>query len=172
MAKAVINLQKESGGIVKISPVDGIGITEVTVPESGELVTKEYVDNSNVPFVANDDRVKTSLNASGTAPIYACRAWVNFNGTGTVAIRASGNVSSITDGGVGDYRVNFTTALPDANYSWTFGVSEADSDSSGYNNTLVSHKTATPTKTTLRIISIYSNYVKYDAINACITIFR
>jgi hypothetical protein len=54
---------------------------------------------------------------SGTAPLYMCRAWVNFNGTGTVAIRASGNVSSITDNGVGDYTVNFTTAMPDANFS-------------------------------------------------------
>jgi hypothetical protein len=45
-----------------------------------------------------------------------CRAWVNFNGTGTVAIRASFNVSSITDNGTGDYTVNFTTAMPDANY--------------------------------------------------------
>jgi len=58
-----------------------------------------------------------ALNATGSAPIYACRAWVNFNGTGTVAIRGSGNVSSITDNGVGDYTVNFTTAMPDANYS-------------------------------------------------------
>lgn len=49
---------------------------------------------------------------------YGCRAWVNFNGTGTVAIRASGNVSSITDnGGTGDYTVNFATAMPDANYA-------------------------------------------------------
>jgi hypothetical protein len=48
---------------------------------------------------------------------YFCRAWVNFNGTGTVAIRASGNVSSITDNNTGDYTVNFTTAMPDANYS-------------------------------------------------------
>jgi hypothetical protein len=54
---------------------------------------------------------------SGTAPIYPCRAWVNFNGTGTVAIRASGNVSSITDNNTGDYTVNFTTAMPDVNYS-------------------------------------------------------
>jgi hypothetical protein len=46
-----------------------------------------------------------------------CRAWVNFNGTGTVAIRASFNVSSITDNGAGDYTVNFTTALPDVNYA-------------------------------------------------------
>jgi len=46
-----------------------------------------------------------------------CKAWVNFNGTSTVAIRASYNVSSITDNGTGDYTVNFTTALADANYS-------------------------------------------------------
>jgi len=51
-----------------------------------------------------------------TAGGNAVKAWVNFNGTGTVAIRASFNVSSITDNGVADYTVNFTTAMPDANY--------------------------------------------------------
>ncbi len=51
------------------------------------------------------------------ATAYGCRAWVNFNGTGTVSIRASGNVSSITDNNTGDYTVNFSTAMPDANYS-------------------------------------------------------
>jgi hypothetical protein len=51
------------------------------------------------------------------ATAYGCRAWVNFNGTGTVAIRASGNVSSITDVGTGQYTVNFTTAMSDVNYS-------------------------------------------------------
>jgi hypothetical protein len=56
------------------------------------------------------------------ATAYGCRAWVNFNGTGTVAIRASGNVTSITDNATGDYTVNFTTAMPDANYSAVFGV--------------------------------------------------
>ena len=69
------------------------------------------------PLSPNDIAVKTALNATGTAPIYACRAWVNFNGVGTVAIRASGNVSSITDNSIGDYTVNFTTAMPDENYS-------------------------------------------------------
>lgn len=72
---------------------------------------------SEITWTVNDTRAKTALNASGTAPIYACRAWVNFNGTGTVAIRASGNVSSITDSGTGTYTVNFTTNMPDANYS-------------------------------------------------------
>ena len=47
------------------------------------------------------------------------KAWVNFNGTGTVAIRGSFNVSSITDNGTGDYTINFTTAMPNANYAWT-----------------------------------------------------
>ena len=55
--------------------------------------------------------------ASGSAPSYSARAWVNFNGSGTVAIRASGNVSSITDNGVGDYTVNFTAAMASTNYS-------------------------------------------------------
>ena len=55
--------------------------------------------------------------ASGSAPSYSARAWVNFNGTGVVAIRASGNVSSITDNGIGYYTVNFTTAMQDADYA-------------------------------------------------------
>ena len=59
----------------------------------------------------------TINNSAGTAIGTFCRAWVNFNGTGTVAIRASFNVSSITDNGTGDYTVNFTTALADANYT-------------------------------------------------------
>jgi hypothetical protein len=62
-------------------------------------------------------QLATALNATGSAPIFACRAWVNFNGTGTVAIRASGNVSSITDNGTGDYYVNFTTPIVDVNYA-------------------------------------------------------
>ena len=52
------------------------------------------------------------------ATVGVCRAWVNFNGTGTVAIRASFNVTSITDNGTGDYTVNITNALVDANYSF------------------------------------------------------
>ncbi len=61
---------------------------------------------------------------------YKCRAWVNFNGTGTVAIRASGGVSSITDNGAGDYSVNFTTAMSDANYNG-IGLASTNSTASG-----------------------------------------
>ena len=54
--------------------------------------------------------------SAGTQIGTFCRAWVNFNGTGTVAIRAAFNVSSVTDVGVGTYIINMATALPDANY--------------------------------------------------------
>jgi hypothetical protein len=59
------------------------------------------------------------------------RAWVNFNGTGTVAIRANGNVSSITDNGTGDYTVNFATALTDANYAGVSGLTSDGSTGTG-----------------------------------------
>lgn len=62
--------------------------------------------------LAGTQSVPVATVAQGSA-----KAWVNFNGTGTVAIRASFNVSSITDNGTGNYTVNFTTAMPDANYS-------------------------------------------------------
>lgn len=88
---------------------------------------------------------------SGTAPIYPCRAWVNFNGTGTVAIRASGNVSSITDNGVGDYTVNFTTAMSDANYaancSTVYGTTTRES---------VTFFSGTPSTTSIRVLTGYT----------------
>jgi hypothetical protein len=65
---------------------------------------------------SNNQRNSQVIGVTGLYPAYDCRAWVNFNGTGTVAIRASGNVSSLTDNGQGDYTVNFTNAMPDANY--------------------------------------------------------
>jgi hypothetical protein len=64
--------------------------------------------------LAGTQSVPVATVAQGSA-----KAWVNFNGTGTVAIRASFNVTSITDNGTGDYTLNFTTALQDANYSIT-----------------------------------------------------
>jgi hypothetical protein len=81
-----------------------------------DTVQDGIVTDAKLNLTANSQEIKDALNAGGSAPIYACRAWVNFNGTGTVAIRASGNVSSITDNGTGSYTVNFTTAMPDVSY--------------------------------------------------------
>jgi hypothetical protein len=81
---------------------DRIGFTE------GGVQTGEFDASGNFLFNSGYGSV---------AVAYGCRAWVNFNGTGAVAIRASGNVTTITDNGTGDYTVNFTNALPDANYT-------------------------------------------------------
>ena len=94
-------------------------------------------------------RANTISDAAGTGPVtltgqYAAKAWVNFNGDGTVAIRESGNVSSITDNGTGDYTVNFTTAMPDANYSvsWVVGRSTAILSDSPRIQTVTSYSTS------------------------------
>ena len=108
----------------------------------------------------------------GDAPGYMARAWVNFNGTGTVAIRAAGNVSSITDNGTGDYTVNFTTAMPDANYAANLSVDEATSDSAGFANILVIKKSTTNTTSAFTIRSFYNNYTAYDPVYAMVSVFR
>ena len=76
-----------------------------------------YTANSESARIDSSANFKFNSGYGSVATAYGCRAWVNFNGTGTVAIRASGNVSSITDNATGDYTVNFTTALADANYA-------------------------------------------------------
>jgi hypothetical protein len=82
--------------------------------------------DSNAP---NSELVKNALNAGGDAPIYACRAWVNFDGD-TVTIRGSGNVSSVSRSATGVYTVNFTTAMPDVNYVVT-GIAHSPSALNG-----------------------------------------
>lgn len=93
--------------------------------------------------------IREAFNCTGTAPVFACRAWVLFNGSGTVAIRGSGNVSSITDNGTGDYTVNFTTAMPDANYS---AVAASGNGASGAGVRQIStNAAADPTTTACRV---------------------
>jgi hypothetical protein len=125
-------------------------------------------------------RVNTIQNSGGTgSPAIngLAAAWVNFNGTGTVAIRASSNVSSITDNGTGDYTVNFTTALADANYcvnattSIAFGgissggvISELLSTGSSYSN---------KTSSSVRMITLDNNAdTAYDSFSTNVAIFR
>ena len=104
---------------------------------------------------------------SGTAPLYMCRAWVNFNGTGTVAIRASGNVSSITDGGVGIYTVNFTTAMSDANYSL-----QGSADNAAANYAFVGPMNITYSTSSSAISVANANDVLVDRANISVAVFR
>lgn len=76
-----------------------------------------YANNTERARITAAGNFQFNSGYGSSATAFGCRAWVNFNGTGTVAIRASGNVSSITDSGTGEYGVNFATPMVDANYS-------------------------------------------------------
>ena len=75
----------------------------------------------NISITGGSSNPAQLSTASGSAPSYSARAWVNWNGTGTVAIRGSQNVSSVTDNATGNYTVNFSTAMSNANYSTVLG---------------------------------------------------
>lgn len=111
-------------------------------------------------------RILAALNATGSAPIYACRAWVRFNGT-TGAILASGNVSGVTRNSAGDYTITFATAMPDANYS----VSGCADAQSGNYTSLAVQSTANTTVNSVRVQTGYGPGV-YDCTNVSVNIFR
>ena len=104
------------------------------------------------------DTIKTT----GNVEVYTCKAWVNFNGTGTVAIRASGNVTSITDNGTGNYNINFTTAMSDANYSAVTNDNYVGS---------INHGTTFST-TSYQVVSRNSSGSEIDSANICSAVFR
>ena len=124
--------------------LDGTGLYNgVAWKSNGTTVALGYTNSTAGFILGTEGAIPLSLATNGTnqasitaagllqfnsgygsvATAYGCRAWVNFNGTGTVAIRASGNVSSITDNGTGDYTVNFTTSMPDVNYAYSHSYS-------------------------------------------------
>jgi hypothetical protein len=126
-----------STGLVQSADTSGI----ITLQNNGTNAVT--VDSGNLQFNSGYGSVATA---------YGCRAWVSFNGTGTPAIRASGNVSSITDNGTGDYTVNFTTAISDANYCATLAFSRQTDATSGQiaTNNSTGNDVA-PTTTALRV---------------------
>jgi hypothetical protein len=115
MSQIRVDTLTDEAGTGSPSFPNGVAAAELTGSIDAARLTSVPAANLTGDVAAAS--ITTALNASGSAPIYACRAWVNFDGTGTVAIRASGNVSSITDNGTGNYTVNFTTAMPDANFA-------------------------------------------------------
>jgi hypothetical protein len=137
-------------------------------------VTKQGSASATESFRISNDGSFSSVIPGGSTlyPSFDCRAWVNFNGTGTVAIRASGNVSSITDNGTGDYTVNFTTAMPDVNYAALVSQSR---DSGGNPPTPISTQniSGTSTKTVSAVrVGTGGNAAAYDATEISVAIFR
>jgi hypothetical protein len=117
---------------IKLTPnASGTGAFTIAAPNSNTdrtltlpdatgtvAVSGQPIDATTGSFSGNVTLGSSVLaTPTGSAPSYTCRAWVNFNGGATVSVRASGNVSSVTRFASGNYSINFTTAMPDANYA-------------------------------------------------------
>ena len=127
----------------------------------GGVATGQFDSSGNFKF-------NSGFGSVGTA--YGCRAWIKFNGTGTPAINGSGNVTSITDIGTGQYTVNFTNAMPDTNYS----LQASADDATGAGICLVSpYATASQQTTTSSRIRVWSTgFALVDSLMICISFFR
>lgn len=137
------NASETVSGVIELATTSegngGIDDSRAMTPLKTKLAIQTFAPSPTVASTAESQagtnntnfitplRMREGFNAAGSAPVYACRAWVNFNGTGTISIRASGNVTSIGDNGAGDYTVNFTTAMPDVNWSFNGTVGGAGS---------------------------------------------
>ena len=130
-------------GLVTAAQIATVANTQITGNITSSQITSNPTFYGNVSVTGTStltgnvsvaDVLSFNSGYGSAATAYGCRAWVNFNGTGTVAIRASGNVSSITDNGTGDYTVNFTTALADANYATFTGNQPNSADTVNTSN--------------------------------------
>lgn len=133
---------------------------------SGTLgTTNAYSIDSSANVTVNNNFASV-----GGYPAYQCRAWVNFNGTGTVAIRASGNVSSITDRGVGQYTVNLTNALVDANFSVNGMVQDTTNRAIVIDGGNTAASALTSSTAPIATVGASSSYTDMSVI--CVQIFR
>jgi hypothetical protein len=158
-----------NGTVGATTPTTGafttLSATGVTTVQAGTAllpaITTSGDTNTGIWFPAADTiafaeggaesmRIDSSANLNfnsgygSVATAYGCRAWVNFNGTGTVAIRGSANVTSITDNGTGKYTVNFTNAMPDANYSVLASSSKEDANDDANLNITIGNTVRVP----------------------------
>jgi hypothetical protein len=109
--------------------------TTLVGTDATQTLTNKSIDASQLTGNVAAAQITTALNATGSAPIFACRAWVSYGTTGTIL--ASGNVSSVT-GGPDTFTINFTTALPTANFALS-----GSTNNSGYGIPYVSARSTT-----------------------------
>mgnify|MGYP003661928659 CR=1 FL=1 len=156
---ANIVLTGDTSGAITFAAPAVAGTNTITLPANTGTAITSATAAADVPK-------PTALStASGSAPSYSARAWVNFNGTGTVAISASGNVSSITDNGTGNYQVNFATAMPDANYSCAGSANDNAGLVTTYSGTY-------STTTAIAYVVASTTGGAYDFSRVCVNYFR
>jgi hypothetical protein len=132
-AKAVGTITAPVGGSIDMNGValilDEDGDTSIRADTDDQIDFK--TGGTDRATIDSSGNLKYNSGYGSVVTAYGVRAWVNFDGTGTVAIRDSGNVSSITDINTGQFQVNFTTNMPDENYCTTLGARPDGSDTNG-----------------------------------------
>ena len=151
-----VKLNSSGGGSVTLSePVTASNLTVTLPTTTGTAVIQN---------ASNDLLMSSGYGSDAVA--YGCRAWVNFNGTGTVAIRGSANVTSITDNGVGIYTVNLTTAMPDTNFCISTGCGL------GTVTNPTTTGISTYSTTTIEVRTFQGSNSIYDQANVMVAVFR
>jgi hypothetical protein len=155
------------GGTARVETVGGNTNVNLALSTKGTgsfYIWRGGYGGTNTLLIDGSSNLQFNSGYGSVATAYGCRAWVNFNGQGTVSIRASGNVSSVTDNGTGDYTLNFSTSIVDVNYSVAFSFLR---DTLPLIINPFGYGTAT-----LRFQSMQSNATFDDCSIACISIFR
>lgn len=142
----------------------GVGGVITTADASGVL---QLQSNGTTSVEVTNSTFKFNSGYGSVATAYGCRAWIEFNGTGTPSAYASGNISSITDNGTGDYILNFSTAMPDANYSAIGTVGGRASTFAGYVLTTLDFTSAN-----IRVYVVNGSNAAVDVNAVSVAIFR
>ena len=157
------------GSTLKVDNIVGTSGTSAPITLSGDTATL----GSGVAMAANHSGVKTAINASGTAPIYAARAWVNFNGGKNTAgaasngntnrlINGSANVTSVLRNAAGDYTITFTTAIPN-NFAMTGSVYSGNTNGNrGISGVMFATADTTDSGTSCRVFTMYGSDASTD----------
>jgi len=176
LQRGYILVDGQRAATVTTAGLSGLVDNSVT---SGKIASGS-VTNAKLSLAANAGEIKKALNADNSPPIFACRAWVNFDGTRDTTntastantnrlIRASGNVASVLRNGVGDYTITFTAAMPDADYS-VVGIGGLKGTC--YGIFVQSSAAGARTASSYRFITVDTNDVNKDPPVGNVAIFR
>jgi hypothetical protein len=139
--------------------------------DTSGIITLQNNGTNAVTITSGNLQFNSGYGSVATA--FGCRAWVNFDGTtntgGFCTIRGSGNVTSVADNGTGNYTVNFTTAMPDANYCIN---ATGTHDSGSYVAAAYIANDTPPTTSAVRIDCLNTSNTVTDISFAQVSIFR
>ncbi len=192
-SNAVEKASISDAGLFSTTTVTATGVvTGATVEATGDTSAG---DNAAIGYTATEGLILTGQGSTNDLTIkndadttvftiptgtdrglsqFTAKAWINFNGTGTIAINDSHNVDSITDNGTGDYTVTYSTAMANANYSFALGAEakgSAADDVISINKTTATQSASEIALWTVRVVHGSATSSDYDSTTVCVQVF-